>query len=178
MAVTVITEADFEFWQTGVDRGLPEQAWRAAASVTGDATGGAMALQVDFQKATNPLSARMWSLELLAATASVAVTGMLVSAFNMGIVRAAAPTVGVGFSVDMAAAAGGGVEALRARDLTFLPWFLGAPRQRGLAAGITIAVSNTDMAILDIVLRGYVWGPRSQTFEGGPRRPVGSVFGA
>lgn len=177
MAVTVITEPDFEFWQTGVDPGLPEQAWRAAATVTGDATGGNMTLQVDFQKATQPLSARMWSLELIAASASVAVTGLLVAAFNMGIVRLAAPTVGVGYSADMTPAAGGGVEAVRARDLTFLPWFLGAPRQLGLAAGITIAVSNVNMALLDIVLRGYVWGPRSQTIEGGPRRPAGSVFG-
>lgn len=170
-------EPDFEFWQTGVDPGLPEGVWRAFGRVTGDATGGTQLLQLDFQKSTQPLSARMWSLEMIAAATSVAVSNFGVSATNLGEVLGQAPFTGTGYSLSMVNSGGAG-ETIQGRDLAFLPWFLGAPRQKGVAAGLALFVGNALALTLDVWLRGFVWGPRSQTVNGGPRRPVGSVFGA
>jgi len=175
MSIIQVIDPDFEFWQTGIDPGQPEAVWRSSGRVTGDATGGFQALQLDFQKATEPLSARMWSLESIAARFDGSADALEVSATNLGEVLNAAPNTGSGFAVQFLPS--GIDEHLVGRDLAFLPWFLGAPRQRATAAGMFFAINNVLGVILDIWVRGYVWGPRSQTIQGGPRRPVGSVFG-
>lgn len=176
MAVFEVIEPDFEFWQTGIDPGLPEQAWRATGRLTGDATGGLMTLQLDVQKSTEPLSARMWSLEFLAVGLSTVVSTIDLTSSNLGEVLGLAPLVGMGYALETQGVPGGR-ESILPRDLTFLPWFLGAPRQKGVQAGINLALSNLNAAVVDVWMKGYVWGPRSQTAEGGPRRPLGSVFG-
>jgi len=175
MTIISVIEPDFEFWQTGVDAGLPEAVWRSFGRVTGNASGGFMAQQIDFQKSTEPLSARLWSLEQIAASTSLAVGNLGVQATNLGEVLGAAPFAGTGFAITMNAVFG--TEELPVgRDLAPLPWFLGAPRVKGVAAGLLIRTTNVNLLEMDIWLRGYVWGPRSQTVNGGPRRPVGSVF--
>jgi len=176
MSIIAVIEPDFEFWQTGSDPGLPEGVWRATGVVTGDVSAGFQQLQVDFQKSTEPLSARMWSLEMIGAHCSNGITSMAVTAANLGEVLNAAPVVGLGFSVEFTQADSLG-ELPRGRDFAFLPWFLGAPRVRGVSAGISFSTFNVLGLQLDIWMRGYIWGPRSQTVQGGPRRPVGSVFG-
>jgi len=171
-----VIEPDFEFWQTGSDPGLPESAWRAFGRVTGDASGGFMALQLDFQKAGLPLSARMWSLEMLSMNTTNALATISINANNLGEVLGAAPFSGTGYALQMIGADGLG-QNIQGRDLAFLPWFMGAPRQPGVAAGLSWITANVNLGTVDVWARGFVWGPRSQTIQGGPRRPVGSVFG-
>jgi len=176
MSVIEVIEPDFEFWQNSIDPGLPEGVWRAFGRATGDATGGFLLLQLDFQKQTDPLSSRMWSLEMLAATADLSIAQLGVTATNLGEVLGAAPLTGTGYVMSMANTDGQN-ELLQGRDLAFLPWFLGAPRNQGVQAGIGLRTGNTNLMNLDVWMRGFVWGPRSQNVEGGPRRPLGSVFG-
>jgi len=177
MSVIVVIEPDFEFWQTGADPGLPEAAWRSFGRITGNASGGFMLLQVDFQKANLPLSSRMWSLEMLAMSTTIALPNVGVQASNLGEFLGAAPFASTGYALQLVGADGLNAN-IQGRDLAFLPWFMGAPRQLGVAAGVSFVTSNVNLGVLDVWARGFVWGPRSQVTQGGPRRPVGSVFGA
>ena len=58
-----------------------------------------------------------------------------------------------------------------------LPIWLGVVGRQEGDSVITFQFDNVNLRLYQIVIQGYMWGPRSVLAPGGPRRPVGGLFG-
>jgi len=180
MAVIVVVTVQPRPWSASLDPALPEGAWVVEGLLVGDATGGQMNLQLDFQKSTDPLSARLFNLEqfnLTSTSLEAAVTGWELQTFNLeAFERAAIPTRtwSVTMVRDRPNAQGA---ANRIEDLAGLPIFLGAPIAAGSASGISFVSDNQDGVVMRAFAQGFFWGPAALIAPGGPQRPLRSVYG-
>ena len=158
------------------DPSLPIAAWIAQAGIAGDASGGLMIMDFDFQTDTEPLTSELFNLEQFSFDLSVATdregTIETRNMDNLALNRPASPQKWK-FRCDQAAT---GIAALQ--DVANqLPWWFGSPNRDEGASGIRILMANIDLLLYAATLQGYVWGPRSVLAEGGPQRPLRGLFG-
>ncbi len=161
-----------------VDPRYPIGYWQAALSVTGDASGGILGLDLVFQGAVPPaLNSQMYSVERLGMTMgrNSDETARLV-AVNMAGPR------NKGFehqySIELIAQTGNARSAIEGNQLSFLPWFLGSQRTPGVVASLSAVFVNTDTIVYTIEAEGYRWSPRSVLVDGGPQRPPTGLYRA
>ena len=161
-----------------LDPRYPIGYWQAALSVTGDATGGALAIDLVFQGATEPrLNSQMYSVERFGIKSNdVADRDMIVAAVNMG-----GPanqgfqhtyTVRVDFVTDT------GQSSLVPSGLNMLPWFLGSQRTPAVTASLSLIADNIDPVMITFEAEGYRWSARSVLVDGGPQRPPTGLYRA
>lgn len=152
--------------------------WQAAITVTGDATGGLVGLDLVFQGGLEPrLNSQMYSVERFAGSQSIGTNEEYsVEAVNMG------GPANTGFVhrylVRMIGRGGGGSGSIAGNDFTFLPWFLGSQRTPGITAALSLVGLNIDGVAFTFEAEGYRWSPRSVLVDGGPQRPPTGLYRA
>jgi len=161
-----------------LDPRYPIGYWQAVLTVTGDATGGLIGVNLVFQEATTPrLNSQMYSVERLGITRaastdhvfSVAATNMAGPANEGFIQQYIYRTLG---------RSGGGSSAIEASQLTNLPWFIGSQRAVGITASLALVGANSDLVDVTFEAEGYRWSPRSVLIDGGPQRPPTGLYRA
>jgi len=161
-----------------IDPRYPIGYWQAALTVTGDATGGLIGIDLVFQGAQAPeLNSQMYSVERVAASKdSGTVRAYTLSAINM------AGPANEGFVhqyiVTMQIRTGAGRAALPGDQITFLPWFLGSQRTPAITASLSLVGQNDNTVAITFEAEGYRWSPRSVLVDGGPQRPPTGLYRA
>ncbi len=165
------------------DPGLPIGTWQGFVTVGGDASGGVRQALVTFKQPGDPLSGNMYSLDQLTVQDSDEATKFLtVTAANMDPLRVGPIEIGIGqsFACQLigVADASAGFEGSRiaGRDVSQLPMWLGRALDAVNNAQLRLFLTNVDLALMSVGAQGYIWGPRSITADGGPRRPVSSMY--
>ena len=161
------------------DPSLPVASWIAQGGSVGDASGGVVIQNFFFKLDDDAQISELFNLEQIAADTSTSsgVNGTLeiLQMDSLAPNRLVSNRVWA-FGVT-AVGSPQGVSAIFLDRITMLPLWLGAPNRAEGDAGIRIRYPNTDLLLYQTTLQGYMWGPRSVLAEGGPRRPVGGLFG-
>lgn len=152
---------------------LPIAIWEASGSVTGDASGGNKVLQINLQTIGTP-QGLAYSLEQLMATDTED------NNQDLGLLVANFAVIGVSWRYQIRLSFGSAASAsaitLGTSDRPAL--FLGLIQQAATTASLSFLLPNVLNAVLSILCRGYIWGPRSvSTLEGGYQRPPAGMFG-
>ena len=160
------------------DPGLPIAAWISQAGVVGNASGGTLNIDFLFQLDAQPLTTELYNLEQVSAdTSAEAERQFSLETLNMdqlALNREGSPQK---WRSRVLAATGSGIAATELDGATILPLWLGAPNRAEGDSGIRMFWQNADLLLYAVTLQGYIWGPRSVMAAGGPRRPVGGLFG-
>jgi len=158
------------------DPSLPIAAWIGQAGQVGNGSGGNVIFSFLFQRDDDALVTESYNLEQLAVdTTSPTDVGGRMETLRMdqlSLNRTASPQIWTFLTVGRV-----GVSALQLQDSNILPLWLGAPNLDEGDKGIRFQFSNIDLRLYAITIQGYMWGPRSVLAPGGPRRPVGGLFG-
>lgn len=160
-----------------VDPRFPIGYWQAALTVTGDGTGGLLAIDLVFQGAIPGfLNSQMYSVERVGVAASNNVARVvsliapnMAGPSNQGFVNQ--------YALAMSPHTHGGGSAINGDQLTFLPWFLGSQRAAGTTASVSMVTTNTDTIAFTFEAEGYRWSSRSVLIDGGPQRPPTGPYG-
>lgn len=161
-----------------IDRRYPIGYWQAALLVTGDATGGLLAVDLVFQGGVAAfLNSQMYSVERFAAETNNSTSRTVrISAVNMG-----GPT-NLGYSheytVILLAQPNLAGAALAPSENNICPWFLGSQRTAGVTASLSMVAENVDGVSVKFEAEGYRWSPRSVLVDGGPQRPPTGLYRA
>jgi len=160
-----------------IDPRYPIGYWQAALTVTGDATGGVLGIDLTFQGAVPAfLNSQMYSVERLSVDGNEGANqSVRIQAVNMG-----GPD-NQGFLHEYAlqmSAMTGGRTSITGDQFTFLPWFLGSQRTPGINASLSLVGPNTDTIAYTLEAEGYRWSPRSVLVDGGPQRPPTGLYRA
>jgi len=180
MAIIAVFTVQPRPWAASLDLSLPSGAWVVDGVVLGDASGGPKTLQFDFQKSTDPLSARLFSLEQFMLTSTslpAAVTNWELQTFNLEAFERSAisPQVwGIEMERDRPNSAGA---AAVLDSQSAMPIFLGAPIVASSASGFSFVTDNQDGIVMRAFAQGFFWGPGALIAPGGPQRPLRSVYG-
>lgn len=159
-----------------VDPRFPIGFWQAALSVTGDATGGLLAIDLVFQSAFPVfLNSQMYSVERL----GVVILDGVSRSVNVEAVNMAGPAnqpflQRYSFNTDVTT--GLGRTSIRANQLGILPWFLGSQREAGTTASLSLVTDNVDTIAYTFEAEGYRWSARSVLIDGGPQRPPTGLY--
>ncbi len=179
MAIVAQINVESRRFSGWLDPRYPIGYWQAALSLPGDATGGAIGIDLLFQQANGVprLNSQMYSVERIAIRTSDNVDRVMrVSSLNMG-----GPS-NLGFTPQYAVLVdritGGTSAGLRPEALQLLPWFLGSQRNAGITASLSLLSDNTDGIIFTFEAEGYRWSPRSVLVDGGPQRPPTGLYKA
>jgi len=166
------------------DPGLPAGIWIVQSSVLGDAGGGVLTLDILFKDGSLPVpeSSFLYSLEQLSlfTSANLQQRGSMNPSNWDEITPGATGTTATIFRLTLNemdgvnGAAWGGEMAGRPG---YIGWFLGQVRKNTTNTIVRFQVDNVVANSLGVKAEGYYWGPRSVNAEGGPRRPVGSLYG-
>lgn len=178
MAIVAQIQVEGRRYSGWVDPRYPIGYWQAALTVTGDATGGGLGIDLIFQTGGPAvLNSQMYSVERFSiASGNATVLPVRLSAVNMG------GPANEGFlhryivSLDPATGVSG--LAVSTRDLAFLPWFLGSQRTAGIAASLSLTTDNINGIFFEFEAEGYRWSPRSVLIDGGPQRPPTGLYKA
>jgi len=170
---TVVESRRYSGW---IDPRYPIGYWQAVLAITGNATGGALGIDLVFQGgATNTLNSQMYSVERFSAETTDAVSRIMeVSAVNMGGPSNAGFNHSYGILVDPIT--GQTQSRVRGDQLSMLPWFLGSQRTRGITASISLVTANVDTIVYRFEAEGYRWSARSVLVDGGPQRPPTGLY--
>lgn len=177
MSVAVSTPISVLPWQGNQDPALPAGTWFADMAITGDASGGAVALAAILSTTSlNVPGNRLWSLDAFNFSNSdnLARNGqLLVSGFTMNITQG-----GVARRWTLDTIAGNGEGNTDPLELVFLPVFLGR-QNNALALGQVIFTftTNANTVIYRTFFGGYFWAPAARAVPGGPRRALGDIWG-
>jgi len=161
-----------------VDPRYPIGYWQAALTVTGNASGGALGVDLVFQPATEPaLNSQLYSVERMGVAQQQEFSRTArIRALNMG-----GPS-NLGFlheyTVEIALQITLGRAAVRAPDFNMIPLFLGSQREVGTTAALSLVVQNVDGIAVTFEAEGYRWSPRSVLVDGGPQRPPTGLYQA
>jgi len=175
IAQIVVESRRYSGW---IDPRYPIGFWQASLSVTGDASGGLLAIDLVFQGAVPAaLNSQMYSVERIGATQDTS-TGRI---YRVGAVNMGGPA-NTGFrheyTVPMVGHSGGGAAALSGDTFTFIPWFLGSQRTPGITASLSLVGLNSNNVTVTFEAEGYRWSPRSVLIDGGPQRPPTGLYRA
>lgn len=157
-----------------VDPALPEGWWFGSVSVTGDGTGGIASLSLALAPVSDALNSRIFSLEQLSVS-STATAGANVRFQGTNLVGPGPVNLDMFFGAAMVVS---DASVISAEALNALPLFLGSAADRAQQASYSAVLPNSDMVVFDFEAQGYWWGPRSVLVDGGPQRPLRSVYGA
>jgi len=158
------------------DPSLPVAAWIGQGGIAGDASGGNVQMTFLFQRSDDAQISELFNLEQLAAdtTAGGNHSGQMetVAMDTLAPNRLGSPEIwGLSFVSSF------GRAALEMNDVSVLPLWLGSPNREEGNGGIRFTFANVDLRLFAVRIQGYMWGPRSVLASGGPRRPVGGLFG-
>lgn len=175
MAITAVGAVIYRPFQGFGDPGLPDSYWVAVGEIEGDVSGGSRILQFEFKNATQGLTTEAFSLEqfsffdaLNTVHTWAAQTGNM--DFIPGAPADAIWNVGGGTIV-------GEVSATIDKTQLALPAYLGAPREPDAAAFLEVRTDNANLSVLNVVAQGFHWSGAAFMTQGGPRRPLGSIYG-
>lgn len=165
-------------WQGHQDPALPSGTWVADMSVTGDGSGGAVALAAVLSTTSLDVPGnRLWSLDAFnfSNLDNLARNGqLLISGFTMNITQAGA--IARRWTLDTIA--GNAQGNMDPTELVFLPVFLGRQNNAlALAQVIFTFTTNADTVVYNAFFGGYFWAPAARAAPGGPRRPLGHIWG-
>ena len=159
------------------DPSLPIAAWISQGGVAGDASGGVLTMTFLFQRDDDARVTELFNLEQISIdTDANADDEFLLRTVNMDNLAQNRPASPQMWSLIVEGIPSVNMAALRDRSPA-LPLWIGAPNQDEGDVGLRIQVTNTDLRLYAVTLQGYMWGPRSVLAPGGPRRPVGGLFG-
>lgn len=154
---------------------LPIGIYVAQGGTGGDATGGIMAIRVVYHPAGPQQHSLMYNIEQLSGHMGGNTGGGLqLVTENLGMITPSRPLTGTSWGVQFQAR---GSLATIANDTIKLPLWLGAPNLLGGRSSVDFGIVNIDADSINIVVYGYIWGPRSTLAPGGPQRPPGAMFG-
>lgn len=147
--------------------------WHQATANTGDATGGSNVINLVFQQQAAPnLDPQIYSVEQVAVQLDAApFSNVRIRSVVMGDLSGAD-----GYVCGVNAAGSQDFGAIAGSNLTWLPIFLGSARTQGSTTALEFAMDNVDTQNLIVSAQGYIWGSRSRSAPGGPRRPVGGMY--
>lgn len=158
------------------DPRFPEGYWFARGTVTGDATGGVMALDLVFTAAAiTSLNSRIYSLEQLSLTQgdntdrTYELRGLNMTGLPLAFTH--------NYAIEVRGLPGGG-GALDLRELAGLPLFLGSQNEVGTTQSVSLIIDNVNGLTYRAEGEGYWWGPRSVLIDGGPQRPPTGLYRA
>ena len=165
-------------WRGYDDPGLPVGNYISHQVVVGDLSGGVMEIQFQFKTTGSGGSGRLFNVEQINVHRTVAssLTGYFkavgwesVSGFVVG--ERIWPMSLIAISID-------GTAAADALSLPRYPLFLGQTRQEvAINSDFEVATVNTNTIVLQAVIQGYIWEPRSIMAQGGLRRPLEALYG-
>jgi len=160
------------------DPSLPSGIWNADIEVTGDASGGIMAVDVILAN-SGELIDSFFSLEQvgLQLDQDAGVNNSFFVA-NQDNLRSPGTPISSTFAQQMFTGAGDGRSGPRG-GADYLPYFIGKPPAAVAGAQMFLRwqATNTDLVAWRGHVWGYVWGPRAISTPTGPRRPFSSPFG-
>jgi len=162
-----------------IDPALPIGLWLSDVFVTGDASGGVEANDHILTEPHDPPDDTLYSLEQVAfqLDTDTSVEGTVLILNQRNLVDPATPIVST-FSMTTRTGAGDGRSGPLGSDAGWLPYFIGQPPATTTQQlFIRVQTTNTDTVALRSHLWGYLWDPGAYQAPGGPRRPLGSVFG-
>lgn len=159
-------------WGGFLERELPIGTWFHQMLLEGDASAGVMSLRFNLTQTGVELSPNMYSLEQLSIeTTTPDDRQVLIGTENLEPLLNSKWRVGVDGPAALLPAEAGLIAT------TLLPLFLGSQRIPGASGVFTVDMINVNGLTLSSTAQGYVWGSRSRSAPGGPRRPIQSLFG-
>jgi len=176
MTVVVAAPPAFRNFRGWADPGLPDGYWYYENSSLGDASGGLNIIQVTFQAVDEPAPSLIWSLEQFNLHSTAGVETAKITITNMDRV----PQLGAGinlvraYAIELVSTPIGAALALR--DMV-VPIFLGQAIDNNQISDLQFDAANSNGQVILLHAQGYFWGPGAINAEGGPRRPLGSIFG-
>jgi len=178
VVVNQLRTVEYRPWNAFENPAFPEGAWFVSQSIAHAGGGGLVTAQVRFQAAGENLSSRLWSLEQFSLDTLGALGGIVVEVQTVNLEtfeRVGTVAQAVAFQMNDLPISG---RAVKGSELSFLPWFLGAPRIEGLSAGLDIRTLDGGVGErTNQFLSGYFWGPAARNAPGGPQRPHTGLFG-
>jgi len=177
VTVTVQNAISIRPWRGYDDPGLPVGMYFSQNAVTGDASGGDMAIFFIFKGEGEPVSGRFFNIEQINIFHSneTAKTGH-VAANNWETIGPVG-LVNRQWRIRLDSNANG-FAAMDERGYFPLPVFLGSVAPvASLEANIEVGINNVDLTSLVATIQGYIWEPRSIQAAGGLRRPSDSLYG-
>lgn len=175
MSVIVENEVNLREFSGWTEPQLPSGYWSTAAIGIGDATGGLMAIQINFSRATSQRNSQFYSLEQLAIWQQV-------SGSNSGILRFGNWDLGRGSGIDRSflirlIAGQQATSPAAGEDLDYLKgFFLGRQFNPNTTTDMIFILDNIDTRVFNLRAEGYVWGARSVNVSGGPQRPSTGLY--
>jgi len=180
MSVSIFFRVDTRPYSAYRDPSLPIAAYIAQGGVAGNASGGEVLMAFRFQGAeTDARVSQMYNLEQLSIdTTDGTGRAVRIDTINMDALapaRQASPQMWQTTLVAFPGSLGSGLVL----PATQLPIWLGAPAVDPASGdgAIRFTFANVDLILYAITIQGYIWSPRSVLAEGGPQRPVRSLFG-
>lgn len=177
MAVAQTFRVDVRPYSGYADPSLPVAAWIAQAGIAGDASGGNLFIDFLFQPSDDEQISELFNLEQLSIdTTAAADHAGLMATINMDSLAPNRPASTQMWRV-LIQGSGLGVAAIDIGQFSVLPLWLGSPSKTEGNGGLRFEFANVDLRLFAVTIQGYMWGPRSVLAAGGPRRPVGGLFG-
>lgn len=161
------------------DPSLPIGAWVAQGGIAGDASGGDLFMIFSFARDDDAQVTELYNLEQVAidTTKATGSEAALMDVLNMDQLAFNRPLTDARYAILLADTISGFGVALLEGGFAPLPIWLGAPSRVEGDKGLRFQFDNVDLQLYSIIIQGYIWGPRSVLAPGGPRRPVGGLFG-
>ena len=177
MAVPIDFRVDIRPYSAYDDPSLPIAAWISQGGVAGDASGGFVSMSFVFQRADDPQISELFNLEMLSFdTSQSASQNMMLETVAMDTLAPNRPASSQRWQM-LTVATSVGTSGLTLEKNNVLPLWLGSPSREEGQGVLRITTPNVDLLLYAATLQGYMWGPRSVLAPGGPRRPVGGLFG-
>lgn len=157
------------------DPSLPTGYWVGNGTVTGDGSGGTMAVDLRFQFTDGPRMSSFFSLEQFYVTSTDNVAqNVRLSTFNMDRLspsllpnpRWSVPLLPTDVNIDNASSEVNGRLGI----------FLGSPSNAEVTSIIQAIANEVSATLLTLGAQGYVWGPRAILTEGGLQRPAQGLY--
>jgi len=178
MTVIGVGPVQPRMWRGYDDPGLPVGTYISQGLVIGDASGGTMEVEHQFKLAGIPGSARFYNIEQL----NVFSTELLQdSGFMIFVGFEDLPTINVTVQRWTFALIndGGSFTTMGFGQFPLLPVFIGqSTPDASVLAAVRLGTPNKGAGIiLQSVIQGYIWEPRSTQAPGGLRRPLDALYG-
>jgi len=180
MTITSITQILPRLWTGSLTPGLPVGMYVGQATVTGDGSGGNMRLIWRFRTEAGPVSGRFFNLEQLNVRLTNAGGGRFEASFRTdGFDRVGnVPMFDRTWATELEGTSLLGESALKYGRLPQFPVFLGqTDLTPGGSSSLFFDINNTNSAVMEGQIQGYIWEPRSTNAVGGLGRPVEALYG-
>jgi len=159
-----------------IDPRYPIGYWQAALTVTGDASGGDLGIDLVFQGAIPPaLNSQLYSVERFAISSDES-ADRVVKVSAVGMAGPANQGFRQSYAILVPTLTAQGQGRARGDQFTMLPWFLGSQRTPGVTASFSLVSRNVNTVAVDFEAEGYRWSARSVLVDGGPQRPPTGLY--